>query len=157
MPYPIEVDIIRHDEAWPNHLDGLAHLAVEQALETADPDMTGPAELSILLTNDAEQQALNGQWRGKNVPTNVLSFPQLAPFSPLEGMIGDISLARETLLREASAEDKPFDHHFVHLVVHGLLHILGYDHLTDEEAAVMEQMESKILWRLGIPDPYETA
>lgn len=132
-------------------------IAIEQALETADPEMTGPVELSVLLTDDREQQALNSQWRGKNAPTNVLSFPQFEPFAPLEGLIGDISLARETVLREASAQDKAFDHHFVHLVVHGFLHILGYDHLTDEEALVMERLEKKVLWRLGIPDPYETA
>jgi probable rRNA maturation factor len=85
----------------------------------------------------------------------VLSFPQLEPFTPLAGLVGDIVLARETLVREAAELDKPFDHHFTHLVVHGFLHLIGYDHVEESDALQMEGLETQILARLGVPDPYE--
>ena len=116
--------------------------------------MTGVAELSIVLMDDAEQRALNNQWRGIDKPTNVLSFPQVEPFSPVAGLLGDITLARETLVREAADLDKSFADHFTHLVVHGFLHILGYDHIQESDALVMEGLETQILATLGIPDPY---
>jgi len=124
------------------------------ALAGARPKIAGAAELSIVLTDDAEQQELNRDWRGKDAPTNVLSFPQIEPFSPVIGILGDIVLAHETLEREAADLDKPLEHHFTHLVVHGFLHILGYDHLTEDEALVMEGLETQILAGLGVPDPY---
>jgi probable rRNA maturation factor len=85
----------------------------------------------------------------------VLSFPQLAPFSPLTGLVGDISLARETLDREAQELGKSFPEHFTHLVVHGFLHLLGYDHTEEADALQMESLETQVLKRLGIADPYE--
>lgn len=124
------------------------------ALAGAKPKIRGAAEISIVLTDDAEQQELNRDWRGKDAPTNVLSFPQIEPFSPVIGILGDIILARETLEREAANLEKPLAHHFTHLVVHGFLHILGYDHLTEDEALVMEGLETQILAGLGVPDPY---
>ena len=108
----------------------------------------------MLLTDDAEQRALNAQWRGKDAATNVLSFPQLEPFAPLAGLLGDISLARETLEREAAELGKSFTDHFTHLVVHGFLHILGHDHIEEADALVMEGLETQILASLGIADPY---
>lgn len=116
--------------------------------------MKGAAELSVVLTNDEEQQGLNRDWRGKDSSTNVLSFPQIEPFGPVTGILGDITLARETILREAEDQGTSFDHHFTHLVVHGTLHILGYDHIEDDEALVMEGLETQILAGLGIADPY---
>lgn len=107
-----------------------------------------------MLTNDAEQRALNRDWRGIDKPTNVLSFPQIEPFSPVVGILGDIVLARETLVREASEMGIGFNAHFTHLVVHGFLHILGYDHITEPEALQMEGLETQILASLGIADPY---
>ena len=107
-----------------------------------------------MLTDDAEQRELNQQWRGKDSATNVLSFPQIEPFGPVIGILGDIILARETLEREALEQGTSFPDHFTHLVVHGFLHILGYDHLTDEEALQMEGLETRILASLGIADPY---
>jgi probable rRNA maturation factor len=104
--------------------------------------------------DDAEQRALNRQWRQIDKPTNVLSFPQIEPFSPVVGILGDITLARETLEREALELGKSFADHYTHLVVHGFLHILGYDHIEDDEALVMEGLETQILATLGIEDPY---
>jgi probable rRNA maturation factor len=123
-------------------------------LAGARPKVTGAAEISIVLTDDAEQRELNRDWRGKDAPTNVLSFPQIEPFAPVIGILGDIVLAHETLAREAAEQDKPLADHFTHLVVHGFLHILGYDHLSEEEALVMEGLETQILAGLGIADPY---
>jgi probable rRNA maturation factor len=135
-------------------MEALAERAVLAALAGAKPKVKGAAELSILLTDDAEQRELNSQWRQKDSSTNVLSFPQIEPFGPVVGLLGDISLARETLEREAAEQNVSFDHHFTHLVVHGFLHILGYDHLYDREALEMEGLETRILAGLGIADPY---
>ena len=107
-----------------------------------------------MLTDDAEQQALNRDWRGIDKPTNVLSFPQIEPFGPVFGLLGDIVLARETVEREAREQGITLSDHFTHLVVHGFLHILGYDHLDDDEALVMERLETQILGTLGVADPY---
>jgi probable rRNA maturation factor len=120
----------------------------------AKPRVTGPAEISILLTDDEEQRGLNAEWRGKDSSTNVLSFPQIEPFGPVFGLLGDITLARETLEREALDLGKSMEDHFTHLVVHGFLHILGYDHIEEDEALVMEGLETHILSGLGIADPY---
>jgi probable rRNA maturation factor len=120
----------------------------------AKPRVTGPAEISILLTDDEEQRGLNAEWRGKDSSTNVLSFPQIEPFGPVFGLLGDITLARETLEREALDLGKSMEEHFTHLVVHGFLHILGYDHIEEDEALVMEGLETHILSGLGIADPY---
>lgn len=125
------------------------------ALEQSKAKVTGIAELSIVLTDDAEQQVLNREWRGIDKPTNVLSFPQIEPFAPVIGILGDITLARETLEREAQELGTSFEDHFIHLMVHGFLHILGYDHLKEADALVMERLETQILTSLGIADPYE--
>ena len=151
---PLEIAVIRNDEAWPEDLEARAEAAVLAALSLARPKVKGAAELSILLTNDEEQHALNREWRGKDSSTNVLSFPQIEPFGPVIGIIGDITLARETLEREAAEQGVSFTDHFTHLVVHGFLHILGYDHLTDAEALQMESLETQILGSLGVGDPY---
>ncbi|MEO9297123.1 rRNA maturation RNase YbeY [Devosia alba] len=132
----------------------MAERAVLEALKQSGAKTKGAAELAIVLTNDAEQRDLNLQWRGKDSPTNVLSFPQIEPFGPVVGILGDITMARETLEREAADQGTSFADHFTHLVVHGFLHILGYDHLSDAEALQMESLETQILARLGIADPY---
>lgn len=116
--------------------------------------LDGPAELSILLTNDEVQRDLNRDWRQKDSATNVLSFPGREPDESLEGLIGDISLAYETLEREAAERAVTFEAHFTHLLVHGFLHCLGFDHQTDDEALAMETLETQILAALGIDDPY---
>ncbi|WP_425283974.1 rRNA maturation RNase YbeY [Devosia limi] len=132
----------------------MAERAVLEALRQSKAKVKGAAELSILLTNDEEQHELNKQWRGKDSSTNVLSFPQIEPFGPVMGILGDITMARETLVREADDLGKSFADHFSHLVVHGFLHILGYDHIDEAEALQMESLETRILASLGIDDPY---
>ncbi|WIY52902.1 rRNA maturation RNase YbeY [Devosia sp. YIM 151766] len=132
----------------------MAEKAVLAALAGANAKVRGVAEISVLLTDDEEQRQLNGQWRGKDSATNVLSFPQIEPFGPVMGLLGDITLAHETLEREAAELGKSLDDHFTHLVVHGFLHILGYDHLEEDQALQMEGLETQILARLGIDDPY---
>lgn len=146
--------MITEAAGWPGGLDAIAETAIREALRQARVEVIGPAEVSLLLTDDAHQQLLNQQWRAIDKPTNVLSFPQLPPFSPLSGLIGDISLARETLEREAAEQGKYLNDHFTHLVVHGFLHLLGYDHLEEDEANQMESLETQILHTLGIADPY---
>ena len=114
------------------------------------------SELSLVFTNDADIREINGKWRHIDKPTNVLSFPAFAlqPGQEPGEILGDIVIARETVEREAAEEDKSFDDHLSHLVVHGLLHLMGYDHQNDEEAEQMETLERKILASLGISDPY---
>ena len=152
---PLSIEFAIDSEGWPDGLEALADASVFAALAQAAPKITGIAELSIVLTDDAAQQELNRQWRGIDKPTNVLSFPQIEPFGPVSGILGDIVLARETLEREAVELEKPFADHFTHLVVHGFLHILGYDHIDEADALRMEGLETKILATLGVPDPYQ--
>jgi len=156
----LEIDI-ESDEEWDSSTDWslLVRRAAESALaESAFPQLAQgprPVEISVRLTGDEEVRALNAQWRGKDKPTNVLSFP--APDQPgAEGPrhLGDIALAYETLVRESEEESKALADHFAHLIVHGILHLLGYDHEDEEEAEDMEALEVKALATLGIADPY---
>ena len=117
-------------------------------------------EVAVVLTSDAYIRALNAQFRGKDAPTNVLSFPAVNTFCRASGeqtSLGDIIIAYETVLREASEEGKPALHHLMHLTVHGLLHLAGFDHETDTEAERMEALEREILASLNISDPYLTS
>src|SRR5580692_2342832 len=121
--------------------------------------LSGEAELAVMLTDDTGIRTLNSNWRGIDKPTNVLSFPALPPTGAggpddAPRMLGDIAIAYETTRREADDEQKPFDHHLSHLAVHGFLHLIGYDHETDNDAEAMETLEAEILAQLGIPDPY---
>ena len=137
--------------------EAVVHRAIEAAAELTDADV-GEAELAVMLTDDSGIQTLNSNWRGIDKPTNVLSFPALQPTAgaPADAprMLGDIAIAYETTRKEADDEQKPFDHHLSHLAVHGFLHLIGYDHDTDDEAEAMEDLEREILARLGIADPY---
>lgn len=126
--------------------------AVWKRLDLQDND----TELSLVLTDDASIKVINAQWRNKDKATNVLSFPafDIAPGDEPGPMLGDIIIAHETVSREAAEEHKSFDQHLHHMIVHGLLHLLGYDHEDDEEAEEMEGLEREILHALAIPDPY---
>lgn len=106
-------------------------------------------EVSVLLTDNKAMRVLNREYRGKDKPTNVLSFPQ-----DDEVMLGDIAMAFETLETEAAEQEKTFHDHFVHLFVHGVLHLLGYDHEEKDDQKEMEQQEIDILHSLGVSDPY---
>jgi probable rRNA maturation factor len=113
------------------------------------------ALVSVALSNDANVAVLNERFRGMAKPTNVLSFP--AGNGAPDGQIGDVILAQETVDREAREQGVPFEHHVQHLVVHGILHLLGYDHLTAADAEAMEGIEIKILSKLGVANPYTEA
>ena len=151
---PFEVAFAINAGTWPDGLEAVADTAIRAALEHSEAERTGVAEVSVVLTDDAEQRELNRQWRGIDKSTNVLSFPQLEPFAPVAGLVGDIILAEETVRREAEEMGITFLAHFTHLVVHGFLHLLGYDHIEDEDAEEMEGLETEILAGLGIADPY---
>lgn len=151
----LSVEITLEAGDWPSNLEPLAERALVAALEGGGYVVEGPCEVSVLLTDDAAQKELNRRWRDTDSTTNVLSFPSLGPEDAIEGMLGDISLAFETLMREAAELEKPFEAHFTHLLVHAMLHLLGYDHLTDEEALAMEARETDIMAVLGFADPYE--
>lgn len=131
----------------------LLRRAVDAALHGAGFAPMPQSELSVLLADDAAIRELNRDYRGFDKPTNVLSFPA-GPTPPRTPLLGDLALAFETIGREAETDAKPFDHHLTHLVVHGVLHLLGYDHETDDEADAMETLETRILAGLGIADPY---
>jgi probable rRNA maturation factor len=127
---------------------------------SAASGLTWPArvELGITLAGAAQQRRLNRDYRGHDAPTNVLAFPAWDPATRLPSgvpiLLGDVVLACETVAREASEQNKPIDNHLRHLVVHGVLHLLSYDHSTQAEATKMEALETAILTRLGVPDPY---
>lgn len=126
--------------------------ATLHALEFDDVD----SELSLVFTDDANIRTINAKWRHIDKATNVLSFPAF-PIQPGQRpgpILGDIVIARETVQRESQEENKSFDDHLSHLIVHGLLHLTGYDHQNDDEAEQMESLERKILASLGISDPY---
>lgn len=109
-------------------------------------------ELSIVFTDDAGMRKLNAKWRGKDKPTNVLSFPQNQ-----RPLLGDVILAAETVAKEAALADKPLEDHMAHLIIHGFLHLLGFDHEAGDDAEKMEQLERVALKKLGIDDPYAAA
>ena len=147
----IEVEV--EDEAWCEVADVEAATtrAAEAVFAHPFPVEGRVHELTLLLTGDAEVQDLNARFRGKDAATNVLSFPAPTSAAP---HLGDIALAYGVCAAEAKAQGKPLAHHLTHLVVHGVLHLLGYDHTADTEAQVMEDMERAILADLGIGDPY---
>lgn len=154
----IDIDILVETDGWPGEaaLSDLASIAIAAVWDELASGNQPDSELSLVFTDDAAIKELNNDWRDKDKPTNVLSFPAF-PIKPGQApgpMLGDIVIARETVVREAEDEEKSFDHHLTHLIVHGVLHLLGYDHETDDEAEAMEQLERKILARLAIPDPY---
>lgn len=155
-PLSAQIDVRVDEPAWgaEDPLERLARRALETSVAVADLECPAEPELSLLFTNDTAMRALNNQWRGKDKPTNVLSFPGSDGEDPDAPLLGDIVLAFETCRSEAVADDKPFEDHVTHLLVHGILHLFGFDHETDAEAEEMEACETAILAALGIPDPY---
>ena len=164
MTLDIDIDA---DPEWDSSTDwaGLVRTAAEAAIaQSAFPQLARserPVELSVRLTGDDEVKALNASWRGKDKPTNVLSFPQNERFELAESggggpglMLGDLVLARGVCKREAEEKAIALEDHAAHLVVHGTLHLLGYDHQDDSAAEDMESREVRALAALGIADPY---
>lgn len=155
----MDIQISIEDTGW--HALAEAEAVVRQAAAAAFAAAGHDAsrdEVSIVLSSDHEVAALNGQWRGKPKPTNVLSFPATPPGALPEGAIlplGDVILAHGVVAGEAKAQGKTLSQHLSHLVVHGILHLLGYDHLDDGEADRMESLEIAALERLGLTNPYE--
>ena len=156
---PLEIEIVRHSELWDSievSGDALSRAALAAfAASSAAPD--APCEVTLVLTDDDEMRELNRTWRGKDSSTNVLSFPVGEPVGEAHGEpspLGDIVLAGEAVIEEAKVKGIPAADHAAHLVVHGMLHLLGFDHERDADAERMESFETKVLAGLGIADPY---
>jgi len=133
----------------------LAERAIAAAFAVADLDVLDNTEVSLLFTDDASIRKLNAEWREKDKPTNVLSFPGSDPQGDVYGpLLGDIVFAQETVVREADEMGIEFSDHLSHLIVHGLLHLFDYDHQENDEAELMESLEKAILASIGIDDPY---
>jgi probable rRNA maturation factor len=164
----MDLDILIEDARWQDiELDALATDAIRTALQhlTLNPDTV---ELSLLACDDQHIATLNASFRDKPTATNVLSWPAedlsaveqgTAPRAPTPDpggalALGDIAIAYDTCAREARAQNKPLSAHVQHLIVHGLLHLLGYDHIRDRDATLMEGVEVEILGKLGLDDPY---
>jgi probable rRNA maturation factor len=128
--------------------------AIEAAIASDEP---GDYEIGVVLSDDERVRVLNRKWREKDTATNVLSFPASDPAQDGARLLGDIVLALETIESEAAADGVTFNDHLAHLAVHGVLHLLGFDHERDDDAETMEDEERKILGRLGIGDPYAAA
>lgn len=159
----MSVDIIFEDDRWAEA--GLATLAATATRAALSHLALAPdsLEISLLACDDARIAALNADFRGKPQPTNVLSWPSEErgaardgdpPLPPSDEELGDIAIAYETCLNEATEQGKSFDDHVIHLIVHGVLHLLGYDHMRDRDATLMEGLEVAILGKLGLSDPY---
>lgn len=159
------IEVAEICEAWTEVLPDAAKLARESAglalaRGVGATALSSPTEgeLCIVFVDDAEQRKLNREWRGIDQPTNVLAFPAWDPDRRLPAdapfLLGDVVLAYETVSCEANGQGKPLADHVRHLVIHGVLHLLGYDHLTEQEAVAMEQLETSILAELGVADPY---
>ena len=155
----IQIDL-QHEQVQASHVpdvDRLRHASVvmnEVLVSENNPPAQG--EVAVLLCDEATSRALNGQWRQRDYATNVLSFPADLDV-PAAGvlLLGDLAICTAVVQAESESQKKAYEDHFVHLFVHGLLHLLGFDHATDDEAQVMEALEVRVLAQLNIKDPYE--
>ncbi len=146
----IIMDLRVEDDAWTCALSNLSDLC-QSALNAATASSTTGLQVDVLLTNDEALCQLNKDWRGKPVPTDVLSFPAE---DLMDGFAGDIAIAYGVCLRDARTDGKSLSDHLCHLLIHGLLHLLGHDHIEEDEADIMEALEREALGRIGISDPY---
>ena len=156
----IAVDIAIEAEAWGEEARWrpLVERVATAIAARPEPIVPEAAEWSVVLSDDARVRVLNHDWRGQDKPTNVLSFPAADEDDDDPGpLLGDVVVAFETTAREAREEGKTLEHHLAHLLVHGLLHLFGWDHEDDAEADEMEALETEILAGLGVADPYGEA
>lgn len=155
----IEIDIRIASSAWRAALPNPAAAVRRAAIAALKAELPAKARtsLSILLTDDAEMRKLNAGWRAKDKPTNVLSFPAENAVDPAKppAYLGDVALGLATCKREAREQKKTLADHVTHLIVHGVLHLLGFDHMDDDQAEAMEPLETVILAKMGIADPYK--
>jgi probable rRNA maturation factor len=151
----VEIEINLSAAAWESFdsLEGLVRRCVDASLAETRAKLFEGCELSVTFCDDAEIQELNAEWRGKDKPTNVLSFPTPGKLAA-RPLLGDIVIAYETVAREAAEQDKTLSEHTAHMVIHGFLHLIGYDHETAAEAEEMEGLERRIASRLDLRDPY---
>jgi probable rRNA maturation factor len=152
---PLQLEIVSDGGTWPSRVAERAG-AIAAAIVAELGQATETSVATVVIANDARVKALNLQFRGKDAPTNVLSFPAADDIAEpdTQTYLGDIILAEETVLREAADQSKTAEAHTIHLIVHGILHLLGYDHEADDAADEMEALEVRILGRLSIADPY---
>ena len=127
---------------------------IEQWATAAVQPQSDEVEMTVRIVDEAESHALNLNYRGKDRPTNVLSFPFECPDEVELPLLGDLVICRQVVEREAQEQEKPLMAHWAHMVVHGSLHLLGYDHIEDDEAEEMESLETQIMTELGFADPY---
>lgn len=152
----LAVDIIVSSPLWEgmDDLDALAERALHQCVATMGARLAQDCEVCVTFCDDATIHGLNAQWRGMDAATNVLAFPTPGALAT-KPLLGDIVVAYETVAREAREQDKSLRDHVAHMVVHGFLHLIGYDHETPGEAEIMEAVERRVAAALGLSDPYE--
>jgi probable rRNA maturation factor len=153
----LQVEFVTTSRRWRAALAArtLGRQAIGASVAGCGIALSAGAELCVHLADDAHVRELNARWRGLDKPTNVLSFPAADAANLGQArLLGDIVLAFETVAREAEDEGKPLADHYRHLVVHGFLHLIGFDHETDADAEAMEAMETRVLAQLGVADPY---
>lgn len=154
-PAMLEIDVNIAAPAWEavEGLEALVRDCLLKSLALSGAALAPACEISVTFCDDAAIRALNAEWRGKDQPTNVLSFPTPGALQA-KPLLGDVIIAYETVAREAAEQGKAMRNHAAHMVVHGFLHLIGYDHETAAEAEGMEALERKIAAALGFPDPY---
>ncbi|WP_341760120.1 rRNA maturation RNase YbeY [Candidatus Endowatersipora endosymbiont of Watersipora subatra] len=152
----ITIDFIDDSRVWPPlpPLQSRIESAISCSLMTIKPRLPEYAEAAFIFSDNQRVQSLNLRWRDEDKPTNVLSFASNKDHEPYSPLLGDIFLALETIKSEADEQSKSFEDHLIHLSIHGFLHLLGYDHVYEADGVEMEQLEIKILFQLGIVDPY---
>ena len=147
----VHIDLINNSDS--KQLPELSEL--EMWATAAVGQQRAEAEISLLIVDEAEGAELNSQWRNKNGPTNVLSFPSDLPAELGLPLLGDLIICAPVVAREALEQKKSLNSHWAHMMVHGTLHLLGFDHIDDDQAEEMESLEADILARIGYPDPYQ--
>lgn len=151
MPFDVDIQFAVEDQTLPNTAD------FQRWVEAALSGQREQAEVCIRIVSAEESRELNHTWRGQDKPTNVLSFPFEAPPGIDTHLIGDLAICAEVVATEAEEQQKPLNAHWAHMVIHGVLHLIGFDHINDHDAEAMEALEVTLLAQLDIPNPYLSA